>query len=136
MKCLLEKSKDDNIDPHLTMLEARNTPVDNYRSPAELAVGRQLRSFVPVNSDNLKIKTIHDYEFKERRRKDKEKQRKYYDQHTKEMKELRYGEAVKMLRDGKWKPATVLEKAEKPISFFLNWDSLHTRLNSHCKAWS
>ena len=43
VKSLLEKAKDENIDPHFTMLEARNTPVDNYRSPAELAVGRQLR---------------------------------------------------------------------------------------------
>ena len=49
MKSLLEKAKDDNKDPHLTMLEARNTPVDNYRSPAELAIGRQLRSILPVN---------------------------------------------------------------------------------------
>ena len=22
------------------------------------------------------------------------------------------------------------------FSIFLNWDSLHVRLNSHCKAWS
>ena len=58
------------------MLEARNTPVDNPRSPAELAVGRQLRSVLPVNSNNLKVKAIDGDEFKERRRKDKEKQKK------------------------------------------------------------
>ena len=75
------------------MLEARNTTVNNYRSPAELAVRRQLRSVLPVNLNNLKIKTIDDNEFKRGRRKDKEKQSKYYDQHTKEMKELRSGEA-------------------------------------------
>ena len=97
MKSLLEKAKVDKKDPHLTMLEARNTPVGNYRSPAELAVGRQLRSVLPVNPNNLKIKTIDDDKFKERRMKDKEKQSKYCDQHTKEMKELRSGEAVRML---------------------------------------
>ena len=58
VKSLLEKAKDDNKDSYLSMLEARNTPVDNYRSPAELAVGRQLRSVLPVNPNNLKIKTI------------------------------------------------------------------------------
>ena len=42
----------------------KNTPVDNYRSPAELAVGRQLRSVLPVNPNNLKIKTIDNDEFK------------------------------------------------------------------------
>ena len=93
MKSLLEKAKDDNNDPHLAMLEAKNTPVDNYRSPAELVVGRQLRSVLPVNPINLKTKTIDDAESKERRKKNKEKQRKY-DQHTKEMKELRSGKAV------------------------------------------
>ena len=30
------------------------------------------------------------------------------------MKELRSGEAVRRLRDGKWEPATVLEKADEP----------------------
>ena len=49
------------------------------------------------------------YAFKEKRRKEKEKQSKYYDQHTKEMKELRSGEVVRMLTDEKWKPATVLK---------------------------
>ena len=98
MKSLLEKAKDDNKDPHLMMLEAKNTPIDNYRSPAELAVGRQLRSVLPVNPNNLKIKTIDDDEFKERRRKDKDEQSKYYDQHTKEIKELRSGETVSVKR--------------------------------------
>ena len=38
---------------------------------------------------------------KERRRKEKEKQSKYYDQYTKEMKELRQGEVLRILTDEK-----------------------------------
>ena len=91
-----------------------------------LGVGRQLRSALPVNPNNLKIKTIDDDDFKERRRNDKEKQSKYYDQHTKEMKELRSGEAMRMLRDGKWKPATVLEKADEPRSYILKTENGRT----------
>ena len=101
------------------MLESRNTPVGNYRSPAELAVGRQLRSFLLVNRNNFNVKTIDDNEFKERRGKDKKKQCKYYDQHTKVRKDLRYGEVVRKLRDAKWIPATVLEKADEPRSYIL-----------------
>ena len=41
-KDLLEKTKEDNIGPYLAMLEARNTPVDNYKYPAKLAYRRQL----------------------------------------------------------------------------------------------
>ena len=115
------------------MLETRNTPVGNYRSPAELAVGRQLRSVLPVNPNNLKIKTIDNDEFKERRRKDKEKKSKCYDQHTKEMKKLRFGEAVRMLRDEKWEPATVLEKTDEPRSYILKTENGRTyrRNRSH-----
>ena len=41
-KNLLERAEEDNKDPYLTMLEARNTPVNNYKSPARLACRRQL----------------------------------------------------------------------------------------------
>ena len=68
----------------------------------------------------------HQNEFKERKREDKEKQSKYYDQHTKEMKELRSGEAVRMLRDGKWEPATALEKADEPGSYILKTENGRT----------
>ena len=40
VKSLLEQAQDENKDPNLVMLEARNTHADDYRSPAELAVGR------------------------------------------------------------------------------------------------
>ena len=53
VKALLEKAKEDKKDPHLSILEARNTPVDNYKSPAELVCGRQLRSIIPVSPSNL-----------------------------------------------------------------------------------
>ena len=46
------------------MLEARNTPVDNYKSPAELACGRQLQSILLVNPNNLTVKSLDNDEFK------------------------------------------------------------------------
>ena len=30
----------------------------------------------------------------------------------------------------------VLDLSVNVSTFFLNWDSLHARLNSHCEAWS
>ena len=38
------------------------------------------------------------------------------------MKELRSGEAVRMLTDGKLKPATILEKAHEPRCYILKSD--------------
>ena len=39
------------------------------------------------------------------------------------MKELRSGEAMRMLRDGKWEPAIVLEKADEPRSYILKTEN-------------
>ena len=39
------------------------------------------------------------------------------------MKELRYVEAVRMLRDEKWEPATVLEKSDEPASYILKTEN-------------
>ena len=52
---------------------------------------------------------------------------------TQEMKELRSEEAVRMLRDGKWKPAIVLEKADEPRSYILKAENGRTyrRNRSH-----
>ena len=55
-------------------MEARITSANNYQSPAEIAFERQLRSVLPVNLNNLKIKVTDDDEFKERKRKDEEKE--------------------------------------------------------------
>jgi len=46
-KCLMEKAKADHRDPYLSLLEYRNTPVDNFRSPAQLLMSRRLRSILP-----------------------------------------------------------------------------------------
>ena len=42
------------------------------------------------------------------------------------MKELRYGEAVRMLRDRKWELTTVLEKADEPRSYILKTENGRT----------
>ena len=46
------------------------------------------------------------------------------------MKELRYGEAVRMLRDGKWESATVLEKADEPRSCILKTENGKTYIQN------
>ena len=66
-KKLLEKAKQDNKDPYLAMLEERNTPIDNYKSPANFACGRQLQSILPVSSNNLTVKPVENDEFMQKR---------------------------------------------------------------------
>ena len=56
----------------------------------------------------------------------KNKQKEYYDQHTKEQKILHAGEKVRMFRNGKWEPATVLEKLSEPRSYTVKIENERT----------
>ena len=47
-KRILRKAKDANRDPYLPLLEYRNTPLECGYSPAQLLMGRRLRSVVPT----------------------------------------------------------------------------------------
>ena len=85
------------------MLEERNTPIDNYKSPANFAYGRQLQSILPVSSNNLTVKPADNDKFMQKIWDMKSKQKKYYYQHTKEQMMLHTGETVPIFRDEKWK---------------------------------
>lgn len=49
------------------MLQARNIPVDNYKSPVELACVRKLWSILPLSPNNLTVKPVDNDEFKQER---------------------------------------------------------------------
>jgi hypothetical protein len=49
----MDKAKADKRDPYLSLLEYRNTPVDNFKSPAQLLMSRRLRSILPSTNQQL-----------------------------------------------------------------------------------
>ena len=67
-KNILEKAKKDGRDPHLAILEYRNTPIDKYATPAQLLMSRNLRSILPVSDNNLKPNIVDDSEFQQVRK--------------------------------------------------------------------
>ena len=42
-------------DPYLSLLEYRNTPVDNFKSPAQLLMSRRLRSILPSTNQQEQL---------------------------------------------------------------------------------
>ncbi|UYV69370.1 K02A2.6-like, partial [Cordylochernes scorpioides] len=68
-KLILKK----NQDPSLGLLEYRSTPLENGYSPAELLMGRKLRTTLPIAPENLNPKLVDSQTLKRkegRRRKD------------------------------------------------------------------
>ena len=117
VKNILQKAKDSNQDPYLALLEARNTPVDNFASPAQLVSGRQYRSIIPVNPKNLMINPFRRDNFEEHRCKAQNNQARYYNTHTKELEKLERGERVRILKDNRWRPAVVIKECQEPRSY-------------------
>ena len=58
IKHLLEKVKSDGRDPYISLLEYRNTSVDNLGSPAQLSMNRHLNSILPTNPAQLSPKVV------------------------------------------------------------------------------
>lgn len=75
MKALLRKS----ADPHMALLSYRTTPLNNGYSPAELLMGRQLRSTVPTTAEQLQPRTPDAAALQSSDRVYKQQQAKYYD---------------------------------------------------------
>ncbi|CAF4891520.1 unnamed protein product [Pieris macdunnoughi] len=56
VKNILKKCLTDNTDPHLALLQYRNTPKESMYSPAQLLMSRSLRTKLPVLEQTLKPK--------------------------------------------------------------------------------
>ena len=110
-KNILTKAKETGRDPLLGILEYRTSPLDCGYSPAQLAMGRQLRSILPTAKGNLKAKVINSNLVKQCIQNSKDREKKFYDRQAKPLKALNLGENTMIQQtDKSWKPATVIEK--------------------------
>ena len=75
VKTLLNK----NDDPHLALLAYCSTPLANGYSPAELLMGRKLRTTIPIISANLHPKLPDSSELKHKEGEMRQRQKKNFD---------------------------------------------------------
>ncbi|UYV69009.1 K02A2.6-like [Cordylochernes scorpioides] len=115
-KLILKK----NQDPSLGLLEYRSTPLENGYSPAELLMGRKLRTTLPIAPENLNPKLVDSQALKRkegRRRKDMKSR---YDRRcgATDMEELSEGDTVWITDMRTW--GIVKQKASTPRSYMID----------------
>ena len=97
----------------------RNTPLEGKGLlPAQLLMGRRLKTSLPMHADLLK--THGAQEVKEHFQKRKLKEIAHYDKHSgKELPPLNNGEKVTLQHGNKWVPATVISKHHTARSYIV-----------------
>ncbi|KAG1696931.1 hypothetical protein GQR58_006123 [Nymphon striatum] len=111
VKRILTKSKADNKDPLLGILEYRTTPLRVGYSPSQILMGRRLRTCLPST-------------------KYKQKMKRYHDKHAYPLPPLLIGEEVRVQRqDGKWVPSVNIKKHDGHSYILRNSDKTTYRRN-------
>ncbi|KAA0714109.1 Retrovirus-related Pol polyprotein from transposon opus [Triplophysa tibetana] len=118
IKRMPTKSQSENGDPYIALLEYRNTPLDGIgMSPAQLLMGRRLKTKLPTSSKLLTPKGSK--KVQEQLKQRQLKQKMYYDKNTKQLPEISPGDKVRVQQGQIWNPATVLRKHDLPRSYVL-----------------
>lgn len=118
-KSLLKKASADHKDAYLSLLEFRNTPVDNFRSPAQLLMSRRLRSILPNTPKQLKPRVVSRKDAHSRRVHQQQHQKRYFDRSAKPMTQLHAGQNIRFQEQGHWKPAVVVQPADTDRSYHI-----------------
>lgn len=128
-KNLLEKTKRDNTDPYLALLNVRNTPRDNILgSPSQRLLSRRTKTHLPTKEDlshNAQHQIIHD-----RLTQLRNQQKQYYDKTARPLTQLKSGDIVRMQTPSGYDKKAVVEKAsEHPRSYIVRSNDTSYRRN-------
>ena len=108
-KTLMKKALLSQSDPYLGLLDHHNTPTAaTGMSPCQRLFGRRTKTLLPFSESLLKTdQTVSDL-----LKRDRVKQAKHFDQHAKQLSELKSGDIVRMKMPGetKWSKAVVSSK--------------------------
>ena len=119
-KRLLSKAQESGTNFERMLLHYRSTPVDNLASPAQLLMGRQIRSTMPATTNMLKPNIIEPEMVKETRTIMQSRQELYYNKHARnESDDLKQGQPVliQLTPGSKWNNGTIINKADAPRSY-------------------
>ena len=109
VKRLFDKSKTERKDLYICLLEYRATQLDIGSSPAQLLMGRTLRSLLPVTNRSLRPKTPLHKQIRSNIQLKRRKEKKYYDSKSKELSRINVGDSVRVKHPRSlWRPAVCI----------------------------
>lgn len=120
-KNLMKKAEYDEIDPYLSLLEYRCTPISHeIPSPSKLLFNRNVNSLLP-KFDCLKQGGKMEYDkVKYNLEKRQISQKHYFDKKTKTRKDFEVGNSVRVQGLNKtWTPGEITAKANKPRTYLV-----------------
>ena len=117
VKQILTKSKAENKDPYLSILNYPNTHIDDLGAPAQLLINRRLRSSLPIIQTLLKPKVIGRKRVHEKLSKKQRKQKYFYDKRSRDLSQLKPGDTIRVQRENKWEPGVVTDHVNTPRSY-------------------
>lgn len=121
-KRIINISSESGVDMNLSLLNYRNSVVAglNY-SPAQLLMGRILRSKLPIPNDRLESKVISFNNVANKIKKNRDYQKMYYDQKCKAETKFKENDPV-YIQDAKtnhWEPGVIIGAAGAPRSYMV-----------------
>lgn len=119
-KRILDKAKAEKKDPYVSLLEYRNSPGDNLKSPAQLLMSRRLRSILPATLKHLQPQVTCQQTVHNTQEVYQQRQQAYYNRSTKPLSHLPVEASIRFQQDGgSWKPATVTQPADTARSYHI-----------------
>ena len=127
VKGLLQKTE----DPYAALLAYRASPLSNGFSPAEILMGRKLRTKVPTNAANLVPREVPLSQLRNTDEEIRKKQKGNYDKRhrSRDLAPLKEGDSVFLL--DRREHGHVLRKAKEPRSYYIATDSGTFHRNRH-----
>ena len=86
-------------------------------------MSRRLRSIIPTTEAQLQPRVLDPNKVKEKLRLKQEKQKYYFNQHTRQLPALEKGKQIRVRMGNRWEPRVVVDHAEKPRSYKVQTDN-------------
>ncbi|XP_064482056.1 uncharacterized protein K02A2.6-like [Ornithodoros turicata] len=128
------KASEDGTDLFLVLMDYRNTPSEGLKSPAELLMGRRIRTLVPTLPQRLKPRFPCTNAYRQLKRR-QERQHVHGDKKTRSLQPLRINQNVWVKHQDKWVPAIVTQVGPQKRTYTVRTESgtVYRRNRFHLK---